>query len=83
MVEAIVLCGILSLSIYMAMLPRLGYPFPLHVDEWIHLSWMQWLLDSGRATFPDPYAGGRQVLSGNMEPGYQVWLGELLYATGL
>ena len=83
LVEAIILVAVFGLSFYMALLPRLNYWFPLHVDDWIHLAHTQWITDSGRVTYLDPYSGGREVFVGNLEAGYQLWLAELLGATAL
>jgi len=82
LIEAILLFVILALAFYMALWPRLDYPFPLHVDEWMHLGYTKSLLNAGHVNFPDPYYGGQFVREGHPETGYYLWLGTLLLSTG-
>lgn len=35
----LVLVPILALAFYMSFIPHLNYPYPLHLDEWLHLSY--------------------------------------------
>ena len=82
LIEGIVLCVILVLSFYMAMFPRLDYPFPLHVDEWMHIGNTLQLLDTGSVNYPEPWRGGQVIVEGHPETGYYIWLGTLLLSTG-
>lgn len=76
-IEAILLFLILTLAFYMALFPRLNYPFPLHVDEWMHITSTLRLLSTGSGL----QAG--QLSVGHPEAGYYLWFGTLLLSTGL
>jgi len=82
LIEAILLCVILAIAFYMALWPRLGYPFPLHVDEWMHLGHTTQLLNTGQVNYPNPFHGGQWEVAGHPETGYYLWLGNLLLSTG-
>jgi len=83
LIEAILLCVILALAFYMALWPRFGYPFPLHVDEWMHLGYTTELVNAGHVNYPNPFHGGQWEVGGHPETGYYLWLGTLLLSTGL
>lgn len=83
LIEAILLFLVLALAFYMALWPRLDYPFPLHVDEWMHIGHTLQVVDTGHLAYPDPFHGGRPVSVGHPEIGYYIWLGTLLLTTGL
>jgi len=36
--DYIILVPILALAFYFAFIPHLNYPYPVHVDEWVHLA---------------------------------------------
>ena len=76
-IEVILLCGILALAFYMASFPRLHYPFPLHVDEWMHVGNTLQIIDTGSATYPEPWRGGQVIVEGHPETGYYIWFGTL------
>ena len=42
---------ILALAFYIAFIPHHNYPYPLHVDEWIHLTLSNALMDAGDISF--------------------------------
>jgi len=50
-------------------LPHLGYPYPLHVDEWTHFTYAQHISDGSPL-----YFGGE---SESLEHGFHVWLAVL------
>ncbi len=83
LVEAILLCLILALAFFMALYPRLDYPFPLHVDEWMHLGNAQQIVDTGSLSYPDPWRGGQEMVEGHPEAGYYTWLITLQMSTGM
>lgn len=67
----------------MALYPRLDYPLPLHVDEWMHLGNTQQIVETSSLSYPDPWQGGRVTVEGHPETGYYTWLGTLQMATGM
>jgi hypothetical protein len=82
LIKAILLVAILGLAFFMALYPRLHYPYPLHVDEWMHLGYTNQILNFGHLSFPNPFQGGRYDVGGHPETGYYIWLGTSLLATG-
>jgi hypothetical protein len=82
LIEVILLCVVIAIAFYMALWPRLDYPFPLHVDEWMHLGHTTQLLDSGQVNYPNPFHAGQSEVGGHPETGYYLWLGNLLLSTG-
>ena len=83
LVEAILLFLLLTLAFYMALAPRFGYPFPMHVDEWMHIGYSLQVADTGHLAFPDPFHAGRLTGIGHPEIGYYIWFGSLLLTTGV
>jgi len=82
LIKAILLFAIIGLAFFMALYPRLDYPYPLHVDEWMHLGYTTQILDTGHLNFPSPFHGGQWEVGGHPETGYYIWLGTSLLATG-
>ncbi|MFC2014587.1 hypothetical protein ACFLUP_01175 [Chloroflexota bacterium] len=68
---------VLLLAFYVSFIPHLDYPYPLHVDEWVHLARSGAMLESGSPTISDPLLGGATLsLSNNLEAGFQLfWAG--------
>ena len=66
----------------MALYPRLDYPYPLHVDEWMHLGHTTQILNTGSLDYPHPFQGGQWEVGGHPETGYYLWFGTALLATG-
>lgn len=69
---AIILIAVLSLSFIMMFLPHLSnnYYLPFHVDEWIHWSYTQAVLQQGSTTFINPYTGSGTIT--NPEIGFHL-----------
>jgi len=82
LIKAILLVAIIGLAFFMALYPRLDYPYPLHVDEWMHLGYTNQILNTGHLNFPHPFQGGQWEVEGHPETGYYIWLGTSLLATG-
>jgi hypothetical protein len=82
LVKAILLVAIIGLAFFMALYPRLDYPYPIHVDEWMHLGNTHQILDTGHLNYPNPFHGGRFEVGGHPETGYYLWVGTSLLATG-
>jgi hypothetical protein len=82
LIKTILLIAIIGLAFFMALYPRLDYPYPLHVDEWMHLGHTTQVLNTGHLDYPNPFQGGRWEVGGHPETGYYLWLGTSLLATG-
>ena len=66
-------CGlllILLLAFYMAFIPHIGYAYPLHIDEWMHMTYAETIAQTGSITFPDPFTG-----QGEVGVGSNLWVG--------
>ena len=57
-VEHLLLLGVLGLAFYIAFIPRLSYPYPVHIDEWRALAYCEEIGQTGTAGIADPFYGG-------------------------
>lgn len=73
--------GILVFNFWAGMEFHWDYAYPLHVDEWIHLSHTQALQDSDSLQYPSPLGGGS--VSYNFEFGFHTLLSFTQELTGL
>ncbi|MDP3955189.1 MAG: hypothetical protein Q8Q15_02395, partial [bacterium] len=72
--DYLILLPILGLAFYLAFIPHRDYPYPLHVDEWVHLARSAAMLQAGDTTFLDPFFGQATMnLSSNLEAGFQLF----------
>jgi len=51
------LVPILALAFYMAFIPHVNYPYPVHIDEWVHIALNNSLLQAADIDYPDPFSG--------------------------
>ena len=68
--EHLMLLPILGLAFYIAFIPHQNYPYPLHVDEWVHLTYSQSILQTGSLPL-------------NMEIGFQLFWSIFQQLSGL
>ena len=74
----------MGLAFYIAFIPHSSYPFPVHIDEWNHLSYAQALITAGSTTFTEPFLGEFTVsISSNLETGFHVLWGVFHQISGL
>lgn len=52
--ELVRLLPVLALACYIALIPHLDYKYPVHADEWGHLTYAKALQESGSIDFPEP-----------------------------
>lgn len=65
---------ILALAFYIAFIPHLGYPYPVHIDEWVHLAKAKALQAAGSTTFVEPFYGEHALsISSNLEAGFHLF----------
>ena len=55
--DYLVLLPIMALAFYIAFLPHHNYPYLVHIDEWMHLSYANAMLQAGSTTYIDPFYG--------------------------
>jgi len=62
------------LTFYIVFIPHIDYPYPLHVDEWVHLVRSTAMLESGSITIAEPLLGRAPLsLSDYLEAGFQLF----------
>ena len=82
--DYLILLPIMALAFYMAFIPHQGYPYPLHIDGWMHLAYSDALLKAGSTTFNDPFFGSiARGLSSNLEAGFHLFWGIFHQISGI
>lgn len=82
--DYLILLPIMVLAGYLAFIPHQNYPFPVHIDEWVHLAYAKALMAQGETAFVDPFFGQTITgLSGNLETGFHLILGVFQQISGL
>lgn len=79
--EKHILVLILLIAAIFAYYPHMGYDFPVHRDEWIHLAHAKEILESNSIVHENPYYGG--TIKTDLEIGFRLWLAELLSVSGM
>ncbi|MHB8085424.1 MAG: glycosyltransferase family protein [Dehalococcoidia bacterium] len=75
---------ILALAFYMAFIPHIGYAYPLHGDEWMHMTYAETIAGTGSITFPDPFTGLTDIkLGANLWVGYHTLWAMFQQASGI
>jgi len=75
---------ILVLAFYVAFIPHQTYPYPVHIDEWVHLAYSGAILQAGSTTFTDPFLGQSTMgLSSNLEAGFHLFWGVFQGISGI
>ncbi len=78
------LVPILALAFYMAFIPHMNYPYPVHIDEWIHLAHSNAMVQAHDTTYFDPFLGQSIVsISSNLEAGFQLFWGVFHQISGI
>lgn len=80
----LLLVPVLGLAFYMAFIPNLGYQFPVHVDEWLHIVHANSLMAAGSVHYADPFYGvGTGGIVGAFEAGFHALTGIFQRLSGL
>ena len=78
------LLPLLGLAFYIAFIPHQNYPYPVHVDEWVHLAYSKAMLGAGSTTFTEPFYGESTIgLSSNLEAGFHLFWGVFQGISGI
>jgi hypothetical protein len=78
------LLPILGLAFYLAFLPHHNYPYPVHLDEWIHLSCTNEVIKEGNVlSLSDPFSGGAPITNQSVEVGFHVFLAVFRQISGV
>ncbi len=82
--QHLVLLPILGLAFYLTFIPHQDYPYPLHVDEWVHMADAKAMMRAGDTTFADPFSGESTLsLSSNLEAGFHLFWGVFQRLSGI
>jgi len=82
--DDLILLPILGLAFYIAFIPHQNYPYPVHIDEWVHMANSEALLRAGSTTFDLPFTGRETLgLSNNLEVGFQLFWGIFQRISGI
>lgn len=82
--DYLILVPILALAFFMAFIPHMEYPYALHVDEWVHISYIESILQKGNLSFTNPFHGQDTVTAiDTMEFGFQIFWGSFQRLSGL
>ncbi len=75
---------VMALAFFFAFIPNLQYPYPVHIDEWVHVAHTDALLQAGGLNYSDPFSGlGTSGLVGMLESGFHVLFGVFHKISGL
>ena len=78
------LLPILGLAFYIAFIPHVNYPYPVHVDEWVHLAHANAIMGAASTTYADPFSGQISYsLASNLEAGFQMFWGVFQRISGI
>jgi len=85
MTKTLLLLIILLLAGFVAFIPHIGYAYPMHLDEWTHLTYAKTITQTGYITFSDPFTGEGTSAPGsdNVWIGYHVLLAVFREVTGI
>jgi hypothetical protein len=82
--DYLILPLIMVLGFYMAFIPHLSYPYPVHLDEWIHLACSNQVINQGTAVgLTDPFSGGEPNANQVFEVGFHVFWAVFHQISGL
>jgi len=82
--DYLILLPIIALAFYIAFIPHHNYPYPVHIDEWLHLAYSKAMLNASSTTFVAPFFGQATLgLSSNLEAGFHLFWGIFQQISGL
>lgn len=74
MVTGILMIALLALAFYIAFIPNHNYPYPVHIDEWVHLAYSKALMSAGGVTFSGSFS---------LEAGFHLFWGVFQSISGI
>ena len=89
--DCLILLPILALAFYLAFIPHDNYPYPVHIDEWMHLAHFKALLAAGDVAYLHPFSGEEMTgligsdlgLGPHLELGFYVFWGAFQQISGI
>lgn len=82
--SAFLLIPIIALACFIVFIPNLDYPYPVHIDEWVHIAYDNALLRASDINYSNPFTGtpGKGII-GTLEVGFHILTGIFYKISGL
>jgi hypothetical protein len=81
---AFLVLPVMALAFYLAFIPHQGYPFPVHIDDWVHLANAEAIMKAGSVAYTDPFFGRSLIGPGsNLELSFQLFWGVFQRISGI
>jgi hypothetical protein len=75
---------VMALAFYIAFIPHQADPYPVHLDEWIHIASSNQIINQGTLTgLVDPFTGGAPIFNQTVEAGFHVFWGIFHQISGI
>jgi hypothetical protein len=75
---------VMALAFYLAFIPHQAYPYPVHIDDWVHLANAEAIMKAGSVAYTEPFFGRGMVgLGSNLELGFQLFWGVFQSISGI
>ncbi|MDD5493042.1 MAG: hypothetical protein PHV60_10260, partial [bacterium] len=72
--EYLIFLLILGLAFYIAYIPHIDYPYPVHLDEWTHLACSNQIIEQASLTdLASPFSGEEPVSNQSLELGFHLF----------
>ena len=82
--DYLLLVPIMGLAFYIAYIPHLNYPYPVHIDEWLHLACSQEIVSEASALgMSSPFSGGESIMNQTYELGYHLFWATFRQISGI
>lgn len=82
--RVLLLLPVIALAFYIAFIPHQNYPYPAHIDDWVHLANSEAILKAGSLNYLEPFTGDSTVsLRNNLEMGFHLFWGVFHQISGV
>ncbi len=82
--SAFLMLPVMAFAFYTVFIPHQGYPYPVHIDEWVHLAYSKAMLQSGDAIFISPFPGQLTASpTPHLEAGFHLFWGVFHQVSGI
>ncbi len=84
-VKIVLVLIIIIIAIFMAYIPHLEYPYPVHHDEWMKMAYSHALSNAGSLTYTEPFSEQTTIsgITGDLENGFYVFCVVLQQISGI
>lgn len=71
--EYLMLIPVMALAFYIAFIPHMSYPYPVHLDEWTHLACTNQIIEQQTVSgLIDPFSGSGPIWNQSVEVSFHV-----------